>query len=97
MCCAFDPARWSGRTAVACAQRKVGSLIIFTAGFAESGEQGRAEQEKLAEIAREHRMVIQGPNCLGMVNYVDGIPLTFVVTQTEAPFQPPGVAMQRTK
>ncbi len=79
--------------AVACAQRKVGSLIIFTAGFAESGEQGRAEQEKLAEIAREHRMVIQGPNCLGMVNHVDGIPLTFVVTQTEAAFQPPGVAV----
>ena len=25
-------------------------------------------------------MVLEGPNCLGMVNYVDGIPLTFVVT-----------------
>jgi acetate---CoA ligase (ADP-forming) len=79
--------------ATACARRKVGSLIIFAAGFAESGELGRAEQEKLAEIARHHRMVIQGPNCLGMVNYVDGIPLTFVVTQTEAAFQWPGVAV----
>jgi len=37
--------------------------------------------------------VIQGPNCLGMVNYVDGVPLTFVVTQTEAAFQWPGVAV----
>jgi acyl-CoA synthetase (NDP forming) len=79
--------------AAACAQRKVGSLIIFAAGFAESGEPGRAEQEKLAQIARHHRMVIQGPNCLGMVNYVDGVPLTFVVTQTEAAFQWPGVAV----
>ncbi len=79
--------------AAACAQRKVGSLIIFASGFAESGESGRAEQEKLAEIARRHRMVIQGPNCLGMVNYVDSIPLTFVVTQTGAAFQWPGVAV----
>ena len=25
-------------------------------------------------------MVVEGPNCLGMTNYVDGIPLTFVET-----------------
>lgn len=79
--------------ATACARRKVGSLIIFAAGFAESGELGRVEQEKLAQIARQHRMVIQGPNCLGMVNYGDGVPLTFVVTQTEAAFPWPGVAV----
>ena len=57
-----------------------GAAIIFSAGFAETGPHGLAEQERLAQIAREHNMIIEGPNCLGMVNGVDGIPLTFVLT-----------------
>ena len=53
---------------------------MFSAGFAEGGEEGRAAQRELARIAAEHGMLLEGPNCLGMVNYVDRIPLTFVVT-----------------
>ena len=30
-------------------------------------------------------MVLEGPNCLGMVNHVDGVPLTFVETQCVTP------------
>jgi acetate---CoA ligase (ADP-forming) len=62
----------------ACARRGVGGVIIFTAGFTESGEAGRRDQEEIAFIARQHGIAIEGPNCLGMVNYVEGIPLTFV-------------------
>ena len=61
-------------------RRKVGSVIIFSAGFAESGDAGQAEQEEMARIAQESGMILQGPNCLGMVNYVENIALTFVVT-----------------
>jgi acyl-CoA synthetase (NDP forming) len=64
----------------ACVRRGVGGAIIFSAGFAESGEEGRAEQEAIAAIAQESGMIVEGPNCLGMVNFVDGIPLTFVLT-----------------
>jgi acyl-CoA synthetase (NDP forming) len=64
----------------ACARKGIGSAIVFSAGFAEAGEDGRAEQDWIARIAREHNITIQGPNCLGMVNYVDDIALTFVVT-----------------
>jgi len=64
----------------ACALRGVGSAIVFSAGFAEAGEAGRNAQRELQSIAREHGMIVEGPNCLGMVNYVDAIPLTFVVT-----------------
>jgi acyl-CoA synthetase (NDP forming) len=67
------------------AARKVGGAIIFSAGFAEGGEEGKAQQVEIGRIAAEHGMVIEGPNCLGLVNHVDGVPLTFVETVTSAP------------
>lgn len=72
----------------ACARRRFGSAILFAAGYAESGAEGKAEQERLAEIARSSGMVLEGPNCLGMVNGLDGIPLTFVLTPVNG--LPPG-------
>ncbi|MEO8592874.1 MAG: acetate--CoA ligase family protein [Candidatus Solibacter sp.] len=69
----------------ACARRGVGAAIVFSAGYAESGEAGRAEQERVSEIARRSGMIVEGPNCLGMVNAIDGTPLTFVVSKPEKP------------
>ena len=60
------------------AEREVGAAIIFSAGFAEGGEQGLADQREIARIAATSGMVIEGPNCLGLINFVDDIPLTFV-------------------
>lgn len=67
------------------AARGVGSAIIFAAGFAEDGEAGMAEQAEIGRIAAESGIVIEGPNCLGMVNHVDGVPLTFVETAIVPP------------
>ncbi|GAA0299120.1 acetate--CoA ligase family protein [Sphingomonas oligophenolica] len=67
-------------TVRALAARGVGAVVIFAAGFAEGGEEGQAAQQEVARIAAEYGMVVEGPNCLGMTNYVDGIPLTFVET-----------------
>ena len=64
----------------ACARRGVRAAIIFAAGFAEGGPEGRAAQEEIGRIARAHGMAVEGPNCLGMVNYADGVALTFVDT-----------------
>ncbi|KZE14632.1 MULTISPECIES: acetate--CoA ligase family protein [Sphingomonas] len=62
----------------ALARRNVGAAIIFSAGFAEGGEEGLAAQAEVARIAAEYGMVVEGPNCLGLVNYAAGVPLTFV-------------------
>ncbi len=62
----------------ALAGRGVGAAIIFSAGFAEGGEEGIAEQREIGRIAAASGMVIEGPNCLGMVNFVANVPLTFV-------------------
>lgn len=69
----------------ALAARNVGAAIIFSAGFAEDGAQGLAEQAEIARIAQTAGMVIEGPNCLGLVNHVDGTPLTFVETDCVKP------------
>ena len=60
------------------AARGVGAAVIFSAGFAEGGEEGLAEQREIARIAAESGMIVEGPNCLGMTNFIDGVPLTFV-------------------
>ena len=67
------------------AERRCGAAIVFSAGFAEGGPEGLAQQAEIARIAAEAGMVLEGPNCLGMVNHVDGVPLTFVETECVAP------------
>lgn len=74
-------------------KRQVGAAIIFSAGFAEGGEAGRADQRELARIAHDSGMIIEGPNCLGLVNYVDGIALTFVETPANALGGRPGIGI----
>lgn len=75
------------------AARHAGSVIIFSAGFAEGGEEGLAEQREIARIAAEANMVVEGPNCLGFVNFVDGIPLTFIETATSSRAGRPGIGI----
>jgi acyl-CoA synthetase (NDP forming) len=79
--------------AAACARRGVGSVIVFSAGFAESGAAGRAEQAELAQLARGAGMVVLGPNCLGTANNLDGVALTFVAAPLARPAGRGGVAI----
>lgn len=62
----------------ALAARRVGAAVIFSAGFAEAGEAGLAQQREIARIAAEAGMIVEGPNCLGCINYLDRIALTFI-------------------
>jgi acetate---CoA ligase (ADP-forming) len=69
----------------ALANRKAGGAIVFSAGFAEGGAEGASDQAEIARIAAEAGMVVEGPNCLGLVNHVAGVPLTFVETVVRPP------------
>lgn len=71
----------------ALAARGVGAAVIFSAGFAEGGEAGLAEQREIAAIAAQAGMVVEGPNCLGLVNHLTGAPLTFVETRVSPPVE----------
>ena len=80
-------------TVRALAARGIGAVVIFAAGFAEGGEEGLAAQQEIARLAEQHGIVVEGPNCLGMTNYVDGIPLTFVQASSERLGDRPGVGI----
>ena len=60
------------------AARKVGAVVIFSAGFAEAGAEGIAQQQEIARIAAVAGMLVEGPNCLGCINYLERVPLTFI-------------------
>jgi acetyl coenzyme A synthetase (ADP forming)-like protein len=56
-----------------CGAAGVRSLLVITAGFAESGEAGRTRQRDLLEKARGYGMRLIGPNCMGIINTNDGV------------------------
>lgn len=51
-----------------CARKHVHGLVVLSAGFGESGAEGRERQEELVRLARAHGMRVVGPNCLGIAN-----------------------------
>ncbi|MCB1328124.1 MAG: CoA-binding protein, partial [Maritimibacter sp.] len=63
-------------TLKAAVARDIGGAVLFSAGYAEAGEEGRAAQDRLAQIARDGGLALAGPNCLGLVNYTANTPLT---------------------
>ena len=60
-----------------CAETGVKTAIVFSAGFAEADEEGRARQEEIARVARASGMRVLGPNCLGVFNSAIGYYGTF--------------------
>ncbi len=51
-----------------CAAKGVYGLIVISAGFAETGEEGRLRQRRLVGLARSYGLRLIGPNCLGLIN-----------------------------
>ena len=62
------PARFVLKTVEECGKKGVKALVIITAGFKESGHEGEEAEKKLFELAEKYEMIIQGPNCLGIIN-----------------------------
>jgi acetyltransferase len=51
-----------------CGQKGVTALVIITAGFKEIGHEGQEAEKEIVKIAEKYDMIVQGPNCLGIVN-----------------------------
>jgi acetyl coenzyme A synthetase (ADP forming)-like protein len=51
-----------------CLTKGVPAVIIISAGFGETGEEGRQREERLRRKARSTGVRVIGPNCMGLVN-----------------------------
>lgn len=60
-----------------CVDANVKSAIIISAGFKELGEPGIKLEEEILKHARRGSMPIIGPNCLGVMNPIEGLNATF--------------------
>jgi acetyl-CoA synthetase (ADP-forming) len=70
------PAALVPRTLRECAEAGVGCCLIISSGFAETGAEGAALQREITEISGSTGMRLIGPNCLGLINVVNGMALT---------------------
>ncbi|MEU2040792.1 bifunctional acetate--CoA ligase family protein/GNAT family N-acetyltransferase [Nocardia niwae] len=51
-----------------CMAKKVKGLVVLTAGFGETGEEGLTAERELVAAARGHGMRVVGPSALGIAN-----------------------------
>jgi acetyl coenzyme A synthetase (ADP forming)-like protein len=51
-----------------CGRKGVKGLVVITAGFSETGEEGKRVEEELGERVRRYGMRMVGPNCMGVIN-----------------------------
>jgi acetyltransferase len=51
-----------------CGKKGVQGLIIITAGFSETGEEGRRLELELNQTVEHYGMRMIGPNCMGIIN-----------------------------
>lgn len=69
-----------------CGRKGVLGLVVITAGFGETGVEGKALQAKLLDRVRHYRMRMVGPNCLGLLNADPDIRLDATFAPTFPPF-----------
>jgi acetyl coenzyme A synthetase (ADP forming)-like protein len=67
-------------TAREAAARGARTLVVLSAGFSETGEEGTRREHELLAVCRETGMRLVGPNCLGLLSTDEEAPLnaTFI-------------------
>lgn len=71
--------------AAACARKNVKALVVISAGFSETGKEGKARQAELMNVCRGAGMRLIGPNCMGITNTNPAV----LLDATFAPGVPP--------
>jgi acyl-CoA synthetase (NDP forming) len=71
------PAAQASEAIASCGRKGIRFAVILGAGFAETGEGGVMEQQRLRDSARRAGVRLVGPNTVGFVNAWDRVALTF--------------------
>lgn len=68
-----------------CAEKGIGTLVVISAGFGESGPEGRERERRLREKILSYGMRVVGPNCLGVLNNSPEVRLNATFSPVIAP------------
>ena len=79
------PAAKVVEVAAACARKGVKALVVISAGFSETGKEGKTRQAELMSVCRGAGMRLIGPNCMGIANTNPAV----LLDATFAPGGPP--------
>jgi acetyltransferase len=60
-----------------CGRAGVRAAVVISAGFGETGAAGAALERAMLEQARQHKLRLLGPNCLGIMRPASGLNATF--------------------
>jgi acyl-CoA synthetase (NDP forming) len=74
-------------------ERGIRHVVIESAGFTETGERGKALQERAKEVAARYGIRVIGPNCVGVINTANRFTTVEVVDEAFTP-GPVGVIAQ---
>ena len=77
----------------ALARRKAGAAIIFSAGFAETASKGSPSSGNWRKSQRKARWRSRARTAARLVNFVDGVPLTFVELPGDRLGARPGIGL----
>ncbi|SFY51956.1 bifunctional acetate--CoA ligase family protein/GNAT family N-acetyltransferase [Streptomyces sp. F-1] len=69
------PAEYVPAVVAECGEHGVQGLVVLSAGYAESGPEGKERQRALVQQARAYGMRIIGPNAFGVINTAPGVRL----------------------
>lgn len=69
------PAAYVPDVVTECGEHGVQGLVVVSAGYAESGPEGRERQRELVRHARTYGMRIIGPNAFGVINTAEDVRL----------------------
>ena len=77
MVCIAIPYQFVESVVDQCVQKKIKSVVIITAGFKETGDEGKILEDRIAEKLKNSNIRLLGPNCLGYINNKAKINLSF--------------------
>lgn len=70
------PGRAVAEVVSQCCELEIPMVTIFSAGFAELGEEGLRQQQAMVAMARAAGVRLLGPNCIGLVNVTGHVALS---------------------
>jgi acetyltransferase len=75
--CIVIPSQFVNSIVDECIQKKVNTVVIISAGFKETGEEGKRLEEEITTKLRSAGIRLIGPNSLGYINNSENINLSF--------------------